>query len=213
MGDGKVTEYSQFLVMTVAMLLRHIHAILEKQTSNYGSFKLRGTKPQFKAALTLYKLFLTTGGDGLDPQANWAIHCLFESLMCAAGINYRPINYPTDQAIFLWAFLSTQTYRIPSHVQGLLAAAKYCFRCIALQIARIQVQGDVDGPLLEKITSTLPNKTEFETHGNSASNDNISSCEEEAIEDVASDNRDPREALEWLNIHLNNVQNDNEGMK
>ncbi|KAH8985267.1 hypothetical protein EDB83DRAFT_2326127 [Lactarius deliciosus] len=53
-----------------------------------------------------------TGGDNLDPQADWAIHNLFQSLLCAEGANDRSINYPTDQAIFLWAFLSKNRYRI-----------------------------------------------------------------------------------------------------
>ena len=40
---------------------------------------------------------------------------------------------------FASSMWKTWTYRTPSHVQGLLVAEKYCFQCIALQIARIQV--------------------------------------------------------------------------
>ena len=51
------------------------------------------------------------------------------------------------------------------------------------------------------------------THCNSASDDNINSCAEEAIEDTATDNRDPKAAMKWLNIHLNSVQNNDKAMK
>jgi hypothetical protein len=102
-----------------------------------------------------------------------------ESLVCAAGSSDRAINYPTDQAIFLWAFLSYRTYRIPSHVQSLVAAAKYCFRYVALQIAMIQARGDVDGPLIEAMAPALPtNGTESNENDSHVHVDKTSSCED-----------------------------------
>jgi len=208
-GDSTIIGYSKFLFMTVAMLLRHIDAILAERASDYGPFKLRGVKPQFKAALTLYKLFLTTGGDDLDPQADWAIHNLFQTLLCPEGSNDRTINYPTDQAIFLWAFLSNHRYRISSHVQSLLSAAKYCLRCVSLQIARIQVQGDLDSPFFEEIMPKSGTETEAELEEDDGDDGDISSGGERvAVENTA----DTGAVLEWLNTRLNSFQNSNEGM-
>ncbi|KAN0141557.1 hypothetical protein V8E53_000019 [Lactarius tabidus] len=208
-GDTTVIKYSQFLLITVAMLLRHIDAILREKTSAYGPFKLRGTRPQFKAALRLYKIFLTNGGAGLDSQADWAIHHLFETLVCATGSNNRAIHYPTDQAIFLWAFLSAQTYRIPSHVQSLLSAGKYCFRCIALQIARIQVLGEMDGLFFEdQVASAFPTSgTEYETDGSGVYDGNTSLCEEGQTLEMASTSIDKNEFLRRLDMHLSGQNN------
>ncbi|KAF8346247.1 hypothetical protein F5887DRAFT_1073895 [Amanita rubescens] len=206
-GDSTIIGYSKFLFMTVAMLLRHIDAILAERASDYGPFKLRGVKPQFKAALTLYQLFLTTGGDDLDPQADWAIHNLFQTLLCPEGSNDRTINYPTDQAIFLWAFLSNHRYRISSHVQSLLSAAKYCLRCVSLQIARIQVQGDLDSPFFEEIMPKSGTETEAELEEDDGDDGDISSGGERvAVENTA----DTGAVLEWLNTRLNSFQNSNE---
>lgn len=204
--------------MTVAMLLRHIDAILVEQASGYGPFKLRGVKPQFKAALALYQLFLMTGGDNLDPQADWAIHNLFQTLVCPEGSNDQSINYPTDQVIFLWAFLSEHRYRISSHVQSLLSAAKYCLRCVSLQIARIQVRGDMDGPFFEEGLSELSNsgaETEVE-FGEEDENDGDASSGGDGVPvtiENTTENIDTGAALEWLNTRLNGFQNSNEGMK
>lgn len=194
------------------MLLRYIHAIITEQTSTYGPFKLRGTEPQFKAALALYHLFLDTGGDDLDPQADLKIHHLFEMLLCSTGVNDRAINYPTDQSLFLWALLSDRTYRIPNHIQSLLAAAKYCFRCIALQIARIQVQGDGRSPRFEDIE--LPSPTsglESGTDDNRAYERNTSSHEDGATNSTATHSMDADEALQWLKMRYEAVQSSTEG--
>lgn len=192
------------------MLLRHIHAILRQETSGYGPFKLRGVQSQFMAALRLYKILLRTGGNNLGSQADWAIHHLFETLICAIGSNDRTINYPTDQTIFLWAFLSANTYRIPSHVQSLLSAAKYCFRCIALQMARIQVQGEVDGPFFKDLELALQiSETEYETDGSSAYDGNTSSCEERETVEMTAADIDKNAAIEWIDNYLS-VQNSDE---
>ena len=206
-GDSKVSEYSYFLFMTVALLLRHIHAILKESASDYGPFKIRGVKPQFEAALALYHLFLTTGGDDLDPEADWAIHNLFQTLLCPKGFNDRAINYPTDQAIFLWAFLSDHKYRISSHLQSLMSAAKYCLRCISLQIARIQVQGDLDSPFFETISNSGTDMEDDRDNGDV----HASSDEEMVIVEIPGEKIDTGEVLEWLNTRLNRLRNDGEG--
>lgn len=200
-GDGKVSEYSKFLVMTVAMLLRYIHAVATKTTSQYGPFEVRVTKSQLKASHALYHLFLMAKGDAIDPEADVAIHNLFEALVCAADSDDRAINYPTDQVLFLWAYLSDRMYRIPSHVQALLSTAKYCFRCIALQIARMQVEKDVHGPLLEAKTFQ---KQEIEPGGGDGMSQNgqDDSYKEHAPRATAADNIDIDEALQRLNEHL-----------
>lgn len=195
------------------MLLRHIDAILTERASHYGPFKLRGVKPQFKAALTLYQLFLTTGGDNLDPQADWAIHDLFQTLLCPEGSNDRAINYPTDQAIFLWAFLSDRRYKISSHIQSILSAGKYCLRCVSLQIARIQVRGDSDSPFFEEMMST-PSNSGAETEADDEDDDGDASSGGEGVTvENTADNIDTGAVLEWLNTRLNSFQNSNEGMK
>lgn len=194
------------------MLLRHIDAILTERASHCGPFKLRGVKPQFKAALTLYQLFLTTGGDDLDPQADWAIHNLFQTLLCPEGSNDRAINYPTDQAIFLWAFLSDHRYKISSHIQSIISAGKYCLRCVSLQIARIQVRGDSDGPFFEEMMPTPSNggiETEAELEDDDDDAGDASSGGEGATVENSADNIDTGAVLEWLNTRLNS----NEGMK
>jgi len=194
--------------MTVALLLRHIHAILTGRASDYGPFKLRGVMPQFEAALALYHLFLTTGGDDLDPEADWAIHNLFQTLSCPEGFNDRAINYPTDQAIFLWAFLSDHKYRISSHIQSLMSAAKYCLRCISLQIARIQVRGDLESPFFETVSNSGTDMEDDQDDGDV----HASSDEEMAIVENAGEEIDTGAVLEWLNTRLNGLQNDGEGM-
>lgn len=212
-ADKKVTEYSTFLVMTVAMLLRYIHAIITGQTSAYGLFKLRGTKLQFKAALSLYRIFLVTGAENLDHQADWAIHDLFETLVCSTGVNDRAVNYPTDQVLFLWALLSDRTYRIPSHLQPLISAAKYCFRCVALQIARVQHR-NIDHPFFEDMASALPTTDIDDNH---SSVGNSSPCQGEATEDMAAEDINHIETLRWLEERLQGkregIDEDIEGMQ
>ena len=127
--------------MTAAMLLRFIHSVLEGHARQYGAFKIRGSRAQFTAALILYQLLLKCE-DNQDPKIDWAIHNLCEALLCANGLDDHAISYPTDQVIFLYSALSDHYYRIPDHVRNLLSQARYCFRCISIHVARIQVRGD-----------------------------------------------------------------------
>jgi hypothetical protein len=209
-GDPKIIEYSRFLVMTVTMLLRHVAAILAKKATNYGPFKLRGTEPQFHAALTLYQLFQTTGSEDLGTQADWMVHNLFEMLLCAEGFDDRAINYPTDQVIFIWAFLSDHRYRISSHVQSLLSTAKYCLRCIVVQIGRIQVQGNRNGTFFEE-TVPMPSHSGTDTEDDHSSGD--SSAEDDTSDERADRNDiDAGTLLEWLDARLDDFRGGNEGI-
>lgn len=124
----------------MAMILRCIHAELSNDTSDFGAFKLRGTLKQFQAALTLYQLFWERKGEDLDDEVDWVIHALLETIFCTDGLGNRPVACPTDQAVFLWSYVSTKRFRAPSAVTSLLSAARYSFRCIALHMARIQVR-------------------------------------------------------------------------
>jgi hypothetical protein len=183
--------------MTVSLLLRHIHATATKTTLHYGPFKLRVTESQFKASITLYRILMTPEGNS---KADMAIHALFKTLLCTTSPNNRAINYPTDQVLFLWTYLSYRTYRIPSHVQALLAAAKYCFRCISLQIAKLQVTADALGPLLEDIASTSSIQDVELKSSDVSQNGKDTSFEdsEGAPQEIAPDNIDVRAYTKWL---------------
>ncbi|KAF8346795.1 hypothetical protein F5887DRAFT_1072887 [Amanita rubescens] len=167
-GEDKINEYSKFLFMTIAMVLRCIHAELSKDASEeFGAFKLRGTLKQFRAALTLYQLFWERKGESLGDEVDWAIHVLLETIFCADALGNRPIDCPTDQAIFLWSYVSTGRFRAPSAVVALLAGAKYSFRCIALHMARIQVRNSMSsgehGPFFDSASCELDEGEEDKT--------------------------------------------------
>jgi hypothetical protein len=129
--------------MTIAMILRCIHAKLLKDTSDFGAFKLRGTLKQFRVALTLYQLFWERKGEDLDDEVDWAIHALLEAIFCPDGLGNRPVDCPTDQVIFLWSYVSARRFRTPSAVRSFVAGAKYAFRCIALHMGRVQVRNSM----------------------------------------------------------------------
>ena len=192
------------------MMLRYIHAIATKAASNYGPFELRVTKSQLKASLALYFIFTKAEDNTVNPKADMAIHSLLEALLCATGLDDRAINCPTDQVLFLWTCLSDRTYRIPSHVQSFLSAAKYCLRCIALQVANFQVTENYLSPLLEgTIPLSSTQEVDPEGSGNSSQTGNDIACEEGEPLDVAPVNIDS--TLEWLSALLSSGNKGNQG--
>jgi hypothetical protein len=182
--------------MTIAMILRCIHAELLSDTSDFGAFKLRGTLKQVRVALTLYQLFWERKGEDLDDEVNWAIHALLEAIFHADGLGNRPVDCPTDQVIFLWSCVSARRFRIPSVVKGFAAGAKYAFRCIALHMARIQVQSSMSEErqfFFDSATSELADEGEEEEEEEAdeaaeiGENDDIGNNSRRGLDDVSKD--------------------------
>lgn len=121
-------------------MLRFIHAVLTDSAHKFGLFKLRGVNTQFIAALSLYRLFAKSHGDIPENHLDWAIHDILETLLKPVGLGTRPIDCPTDQMTFLWAFLSRDRYRISRDLSSHLAGCKFGFRCTEIHAARVQVQ-------------------------------------------------------------------------
>jgi hypothetical protein len=126
--------------MTISMMLRFIHAVLTNDAERFGHFKLRGVRPQFMAALVLYRLIVKSQGDVPTNSLDWATHDILETLLKPLGLGTRPIDCPTDQMAFLWALLSRNCYRISKDLSSLMSSCKFGFRCIEIHSARIQSQ-------------------------------------------------------------------------
>lgn len=126
--------------MTISMMLNFIHAVLTNGSEKFGGFKLRGVRPQFLAALALYRLIVKSQGDVPTNSLDWSIHKILETLLKPLDLGTRPIDCPTDQMAFLWAFLSRDCYRISKDLSALMSGCKFGFRCIEVHSARIQSQ-------------------------------------------------------------------------
>lgn len=122
------------------MMLNFIHAVLTNDSEKFGHFKLRGVHSQFLEALALYRLIAKNQGDVPTNSLDWSLHRILETLLKPLGLGTRPIDCPTDQMAFLWAFLSRDCYRISKHLSSLMAGCKFGFRCIEIHSARIQSQ-------------------------------------------------------------------------
>jgi hypothetical protein len=136
-SDGKIKEYGQTFAMTICMMLRFFHAVMTGHASRFGLFKLRGVPAQFEAALALYRLLAQYKGDVPEDDLDWALHNTLETLLRPEGLGNRTIDCPTDQMLFLWAYLSGERYRIAAHLQSICAGLKCGFRCIDIHIARV----------------------------------------------------------------------------
>ena len=141
MSDGKIMEYRAPFSMVISMMTRYIHAALTGCIQKLGPFKLRGVIAQFTAALNLYRLFATHHGEVPGNALNWAMHDLLDALLRPAGLGTRPVDCPTDQAEFLWAFLSNDRYRISKHLSSFISGFKFGFRCIGIHGARVRALG------------------------------------------------------------------------
>lgn len=121
-------------------MLRFLHAVLTGGASRFGPFKLRGVALQFEAAMMLYRLFAEHADDGNIPEdkLHWAMHNLLVTLLQPEGLGNRVIDSPIDQMLFLWGLLPNGHYRIPAHLQGLLAGCKCGFRCTGIHLARVE---------------------------------------------------------------------------
>lgn len=172
-SDGKTLEYRVPLSMTIRMMLRYFHEVLNGHASRFGRFKLRGVTAQFVAALDVYRLFAQYRGEVPRRELQWPLHNLLDTLLRPSGLGTRPIDCPTDQTIFLWAFLSNGRYRIAKHLSSLMAACKCSFRCTGIHIARVKAQ---------KTDSTMSFYDDLEHGDESGSSDEESSESEEEQE-------------------------------
>jgi hypothetical protein len=139
-SDGKLSEYSRPSCMVICMMLRFLHAALTNNTEKFGQFKLRGVHAQFREAVQLYHLIAKGLGDVNDYNLHWAVHSTLEALLKPIGLGNRPVDCPTEQMAFLWAFLSSTRYRISKDLSSLMAGCKFGFRCTEIHCARIQAQ-------------------------------------------------------------------------
>ncbi|KAH9988502.1 hypothetical protein BJV77DRAFT_964397 [Russula vinacea] len=161
-SDGKITEYGRTLSMVICMMLRFIHAALTGSTEKYGHFKLRGVRAQFQEAASLYCLIAR--GNICDNNENlnslhWAVHDALESLLKPSGLGTRPVDCPTDQMVFIWAFLSSTRYRIPSDLLSLISGLKFGFRCTEIHSARVRAeQKSKDSPFYGDLPYGLSGK-------------------------------------------------------
>jgi hypothetical protein len=126
--------------MVICMMLNFIHAVLTNDAKKFGHFKLRGVRAQFIAALALYHLITKYQGDVPTNALDWATHDILETLLKPLGLGTRLVDCPTDQMAFLWAFLSSNRYRISKDLSSLIAGCKFGFRCTEIHSARIQSQ-------------------------------------------------------------------------
>jgi hypothetical protein len=140
-SDGKILDYRGPFSMVISMMERYIHAALTGCIQMLGPFKLRGVIAQFTAALNLYRLFATHHGEVPENELDWAMHVLLDTLLRPSGLGTRPVDCPTDQAGFLWAFLSNDHYRISKDLSSLIAGFKFGFRCIGIHGARVRALG------------------------------------------------------------------------
>lgn len=130
--------------MVIAMMLRFIHSVITSHEQRFGPFKLRGVNMQVTAAASLYHL-IATHDDISENDLDWATHNLLETLLKPLGLGSRPVDCPTDQMSFLWAFLSRNHYRIAKDLSSLMAGCKFGFRCIKIHCARVQAQNRLPG--------------------------------------------------------------------
>jgi hypothetical protein len=146
-------EYALSLSRPVYMLLRYINLFLTEQTSQLGLFKLKGDLNMIEAALQLYRLIAETNSDENveETRLQWQLHMLLVALWRSEVRGGQSINFPTEQASFIWALVSHERYRIPSSVESFLVGLRYGFRCIALHHVRITAEG------LSPSTSTFYN--------------------------------------------------------
>jgi hypothetical protein len=140
LSDGKFSEYRMPFSMVICMMLNFIHAVLTDDTEQFGGFKLRGVQTQVIAALALYRLIVNSQGDVPTNDLDWATHDVLETLLKPVGLGTRPVDCPTDQMAFLWAFLSRNRYRISKDLSSLMAGCKFGFRCIEIHAARVRAQ-------------------------------------------------------------------------
>lgn len=124
--------------MNISMILRFIHVVVTGDAAKLGCFKLRGVNAQFTAAVGLYRLIIERDGCIEENELIWSIHDLLVALYRPTGLGNRAVDCPTDQMVFIWAFLGSDRYRIALHLNSLMAGLKYGFRCIATHDARVQ---------------------------------------------------------------------------
>lgn len=146
-SDGKISDYRMPFSMVICMMLRFIHAVLTDNIGIFGQFKLRGVHSQFRAALALYQLIARADGDVPENDLDWATHDVLETLLKPLGLGTRPIDCPTDQVAFLWAFQSGNRYRISNDLSSFISGYKFGFRCTEIQSARIRSQKRSKGSL------------------------------------------------------------------
>jgi hypothetical protein len=187
LSDGTLLKYRVPLSMTIQMMLRYFHEVLNGHASRFGRFKLRGMTAQFVAALNMYRLFAQYGGEVPRRELQWPLHNLLDALLRPSGLDTRLIDCPTDQVMFLWAFLSNGRFRIAKDLSSLIAACKCGFRCIGIHIARVEAR---------KMDSTMPFYDDLEQGDESGSSDEGSSELEEEQEN---------EWLETGNLTLTNT--------
>lgn len=137
--------------MVIGMMLRFFHEVVTGDPSKFGGFKLRGVTTQFTAAVELYRLFAEHNGNVPENELDWAMHNLLETLLRPEGLGNRPVDCPTDQVVFLWAFLSGGRYRIARHLQSFLAGIKCALRSIEIHSARVQARKQVHGESEEEL--------------------------------------------------------------
>ncbi|KAH9011092.1 hypothetical protein EDB83DRAFT_2322272 [Lactarius deliciosus] len=139
LSDGTIRSYRRPFSMVISMMLRFIHAVLIGDGSRFGPFKLRGVETQFEAAMLLYRLFAEHADNVHIPEDrfHWALHNLLVAFLQPEGLGNRVIDSPIDQMLFLWSLLPNGHYRIPVHLQALLAGCKCGFRCISIHLARV----------------------------------------------------------------------------
>lgn len=174
--DNKVREYGHTFFMNLSIIIRFFHAAVAGDIAQFGSFKLRGVDGQFKAALILYRMIIEKDGEIPDNELSWAIHGLLVSLYRPTGLGNRAIDCPTDQVLFIWALLGHDRYRIALHLQSVLAAFKFGFRCIAIHDARVQSRRQSDD-------SSLPfyDKMELQQCSGELGEHDLNSEEEDTI--------------------------------
>lgn len=143
-SDDKVREYGHAFFMNLGLILRFFHAVVAGDVTQLGRFKLRGIDAQFSAALELYKLIIEQDGEIPEDALSWAVHKLMVTLYRPDGLGSRAVDCPSDQMLFIWALLEQDRYRIALHLNSLMAALKYGFRCIAIHDARVQSLGQDD---------------------------------------------------------------------
>jgi len=181
-SDGKILGYRVPFSITIRMMIRYFHGVLIGRASSFGRFKLRGVIAQFVAALDLYRLFAEHRGEVPRHELQWSLHNLLDTLLRPSGLGTRPIDCPTDQAIFLWAFLSNGRYRIAKDLSSMMSACKCSFRCTGVHIARVKAQ---------KRDCNKSFYHDLELDGEIGSSDEDSSESEEERESEALETSDP----------------------
>jgi hypothetical protein len=154
--------------MAICLMLRFLHAVLTGDASKFGPFKLRGVKMQFVAAIGLYRLFAEHAGEDIIPEdkLHWAMHNLLVTLLQPQGLGSRMVDCPTDQTLFLWTLLPNGQWRIPVHLQSLLAGFKFGFRCTAIHLARIEAHRQQSYELVAFYDSFLEDEKDVSDQGN-----------------------------------------------